>query len=103
MKTIIIHSPSGIPNKEKYIDDELAKLKNSVITFIEKRDNGDIELSIEKQPSKIKYFAKVKKTKEKKFDISKVITEKWYTDILKSAVMMEYLEYKDYVVLFFKK
>ena len=103
MKTIIIHSPSGIPNKEKYLDDELSKLKNSVITFIEKRDDGDIELSLEDKPCRVKYFAKVKKTKEKAFDISKCVSEKWYTDILKSAVMMEYLEYKDYVVLFFKK
>lgn len=98
-----IYSPNGIPNKEKYLNEELAKLHLKEIFLIEKRENGDLNLLVEDTDCEKKYFVKVVKTTEGKLNINEVTKEKWYTEILKSAISVDHVEYKDFSVLFFRK
>lgn len=101
MENIKIYSPDGIPNKEKYLNEELAKITFKEILLIEKRDNGNLDILVEDMTSSIKYFVKVIKTKELR--INELKEEKWYTEILKSSVIVDHVEYKDFSVLFFRK
>ena len=105
MLNLMIHSPGGIPNKEKYLSKELAMYRNRRIVQVEKLKSGSIEISFGREIVGTKYFVKVYK-KNEFANLTDFLTE--YIRILDSTKctrfpeVIQELEYGSFSVVFFK-
>ena len=102
MKEVIISSPVGMPNKEKYLSDALRQVDKRKIKAIKKQENGDIKVLVENSTQPMKYFIKtVKKTEDNHFDFISFLEEA--KTVTKFGMLIKSLEYDTFFVLFFKK
>lgn len=102
MEELIICSPKGIPNKEKYLTEELERIDNRRICSIKVKENGDIQIFVEKDNKAHKYFAKaLKKKEEDHFDFINFLNRD--DRILKFSNLIKHIEYDKFFVLFFEK
>ena len=102
MQELIICSPRGIPNKEKYLVEELKRTEKRRICSITMLENGNIKILLEKDTKVHKYYVRViKKSEEKYFDIINFIDSD--ENATKFPKLLKYLEYDKFFVLFFKK
>lgn len=100
MEELIIYSPKGIPNVEKYLNSELAKVKMRNIFSIVMKESGDIQLTIESNPVTAKYFARtVKKTERVSQDVNDFLDKN--KEAIKLSTLIKTLEYSNFFVLFF--
>lgn len=102
MEELIICSPKGIPNKEKYLTEELEKVDNRRICSIKVMENGDIQILVEKDKKPHKYFAKALKKRESDyFDFINFLDRD--ERIIKFSRLVKPLEYDKFFVLLFEK
>lgn len=102
MEELIICSPKGMPNKERYLNEELAKIKKRKICSIKMKENGDIQILLDKETITKKYFIKiVNKTEEDYSDFINFIDRN--QEAMKLPKLVKHLEYDSFFVLFFKK
>ena len=102
MEELIIYSPKGIPNVEKYLNTELAKAKRRNIFSIDMKESGDIQLMLENNSVTAKYFARtVKKTERVSQDVNNFLDKN--KEAIKLSTLIKTLEYSNFFVLFFRK
>ncbi len=104
-RKLIISSPKGIQNKEKFLSEALAEFRNRKICSFEKDENGNIIVVSKEQISGIKYFVKVYKI----IDYANTIEFlNAYDEFLKSTNCRRYprmiskLDYGNHVIILFK-
>jgi len=102
MEELIICSPKGISNKEKYLNDELTRVKGRKIFSIEIKEKGNIQIQLEKNSASKKYFVRiVKKAQEDDKDVTDFLKKN--AEAIKASNLIKSLEYDNFFVLFFEK
>lgn len=102
MEELIIYSPKGMPNVERYLNTELAKVKKRKIFSIDIKESGDIQVKLDKNITNSKYFVRtVKKTEKGTQEISNFLDKN--KEAIKLSTLIKTLEYNSFFVLFFEK
>lgn len=102
MEELIISSPRCISNKEKFLTEELKKVDGRRICSIKVKENGEIEMLLEKDKKSHEYFAKALKKKESDhYDYINFLDRD--ERIIKFSRLVKPLEYEKFFVLIFEK